>query len=222
MDSSSESVPTHMTSNQSRALALDFKWGTFHTLITEFDTTNDDPKPLYDVSCGMLAPHLKIKSIPEGRQIGTGTVHAISISPDFTLHGSKGTLRAKSRLRTIYTHMSHTFSNTEKPAKMLWTSRSGFTKWDFICCDENQIPVAKFTANVWALKKVAKIELMGPKAFDSVALDEIVTVGMTLYYCMYLRINNPLNLVGSAFMRSGKEAQIEASRLRPVEGQVVD
>lgn len=211
-----------MASGQSRALALDFKWGKFHTLITEFDTTNPDPKPLYDVSCGMLAPHLKIKSIQEDRLIGTGTVHAISISPDYSLHGSKGILRAKSRLRTIYTHMSYTFSETDKPAKMSWTSISGFTKWDFICCDENQIPVAKFTANVWALKKVAKIEVMGPKAFDTAALDEIVTIGMTLYYCMSLRVNNPLNLVGSAFMRTEKEAQIEAPRPQPVKGQLID
>ncbi|KAJ5638012.1 hypothetical protein N7490_007891 [Penicillium lividum] len=211
-----------MASGQSYVLAVDFKWSKFHALITEFDTANPEPKPLYDVSYGMLAPHLKIKSIQEDRQIGTGTVHTISISPDYSLHGSKGTIQAKSRLRTIYTHMSHTFSDTDKPAKMTWSSQSGFTTWDFICCDENQIPVAKFSANVWALKKMAKIEVSGPKAFDTAALDEIVTVGMTLYFCMCIRINNPLNLVGSAFMRTGKEAQIEAPRPQRIQGNVVD
>lgn len=222
MDSSSENIPAHMAVGQSRALAVDFMWSKFHCSVTEFDTTNPNPKQVYDISCGMLAPHLKIKSVQEDRQIGTGTVHAISISPDFELHGSKGSLRAQSRLRTIYTHMSHTFSDTDKPAKMNWTSKSGFKTWDFICCDENQIPVAKFTANVWAVKKVAKIELLGPKAFDTAAMDEIVVVGLTLCYCMYLRINNPLNLVGSAFMRSGKEAHIEAPPSQPVHGKIVD
>lgn len=99
---------------------------------------------------------------------------------------------------------------------MSWTSQSGFKTWDFICCDENQSPVAKFTANIWAIKKLGKIELLGPKAFDPAAMDEIVVVGMTLCYCMYMRINNPLNLVGSAFMRTGTEAKIDAPQKQPV------
>lgn len=219
---SSENIPAHMAAGQSRELAVDFKWSKFHILITDLDTTNPDPTLRYDVSTGMMAPHLKIKSTQNDQQIGTGTVHAISISPDYELHGSKGTLQAKSRLRTIYTHLSHTFSDTDQPAKMTWTSQSGFKTWDFICCDENQNPVAKFTANIWAFKKVAKIELLGPKAFDPAAMDEIVVVGLTLFYCMYVRINNPFNLVGSAFMRSGKEAQIEAPVAQPVPGKATD
>jgi hypothetical protein len=222
MDSSSESIPAHMAAVQSRSLAVDFLWSKFRISITEFDPENENPKQVYDVSCGMLAPHLKIKSLEENRQIGTGTVHAISISPDFELHGSKGSLRAQSRLRTSYTHMSHTFSHTGEPAKMTWASKTGFKGWDFICCDENQIPVARFTVNVWAFKKIAKIELLGPKAFDTAAMDEIVVVGMTLFYCMYLRVNNPLNLIGSAFMRSGKEAHIEAQQPQPVHGKPID
>lgn len=212
MDSSSENIPAHIAAAQSRSLAVHFQWIKFHSLITELDTENPNPKPLYDANFKMLAPHLRIKSLPDGREIGTGTVHAISISPDYELHGSKGTLRAKSRLRTRYTHLSRTFSNTDKPATMSWFSETGFTTWNFICCDETQTPVAKFTANVWALKKVAKIELLGPKAFDPAAMDEIVIIGMTLYYCIYLRASNLFNLVGSVFMRTGKEAQIEGPR----------
>jgi hypothetical protein len=222
MNSSSESTPAHMAVGQSRALAIDFMWSKFHCSVTEFDPTNPNPKQVYDVSCGMLAPHLKFKSIEQDRQIGTGTIHAISISPDFELHGSKGTLRAQSRLKTSYSHMSHVFSDTDKPAKMSWTSQSGFKTWDFICCDENQNPVAKFTANVWALKKIAKVELLGPKAHDPAAMDEIVVVGLTLCYCMYIRINNIFNLVGSAFMSSKKDAFIEAPKPQPVQGKIID
>ena len=108
---------------------------------------------------------------------------------------------------------------------MSWTSSSGFKTWDFICCDENQNPVAKFSANVWAVKRFAKIELLGPKAHDTAAMDEIVVVGLTLCYCMYMRVNNPLNLVGSAFMRSGRDAHIEPPKeqpAQPAQGKVID
>lgn len=220
--SSSGETPSHMAAGQSRSLTVKFMWSKFNCHIHDFDPTNPKPKMVYDVACKMLAPHLRIKSVEDDRQVGTGTVHAISISPDFEIHGSKGTLRAKSRLRTIYTHMSNVFSETDKPAKMSWTSQSGFKTWDFICCDESQTPVAKFTANIWAIKNMAKIELLGPKAFDAAAMDEIVVVGMTLCYCMYVRINNPFNLLGSAFMRTGTEAQIEAPQTQPVQGKIID
>lgn len=219
---SPSSLPTHLATTQSRTLAVDFQWRKFQARITEFDQEAPDTKPVYIVSTGMLAPHLKFKSTQDDRQVGSGTVHAISISPDFELHGSKGTLQARSRLRTVYEHMSHTFSDTDAPVKMSWSSSSGFKTWDFICCDENQNPVAKFTANVWAFKKIAKIELLGPKALDPAAMDEIVVVGMTLYYCMVVRVNNIFNLVGSAFMRTDKEAKIGPGHPQPVSAKVVD
>lgn len=127
MDSPS-SLPSHLATTQSRTLAVDFQWRKFQTLITEFDEAAPDAKgkSLYTVAMGVLAPHLKVKSTQDDQQIGSGTVHAISISPDFELHGSKGTLQAKSRLRTVYEHMSYTFSDTDAPVKMSWSSSSGF------------------------------------------------------------------------------------------------
>ena len=97
--------------------------------------------------------------------------------------------------------MSQSFSNTDQPMKMTWTSSCGFKTWEFICVDENQIAVARISANMWAMKKLGKIEMMGPRAYDDAARDEIVVVGLTLVYCMWLRVNNPLNLVGSAFLQ---------------------
>ncbi|KAJ5173262.1 hypothetical protein N7492_005855 [Penicillium capsulatum] len=226
MDASS--LPPHLATTQSSALLVDFQWKKFQALITEYDENSSksrnlkEAKVLYTASFGLLAPHLKIKSAQDDRQIGTGTVHAVSISPYFELHGHKGTLQAKSRLRTFYEHMSYVFSDTETPAQMTWTSRSGFKTWDFICCDENQTPVAKFTANVWAFKKLAKIELLGPKALDPAAMEEIVVVGMTLYYCMVMRVNNIFNLVGSAFERTSKDAKIGPGHPQPVAGKTVD
>ncbi|CAI7601258.1 unnamed protein product [Penicillium manginii] len=182
--------PAHLQSSQSQALGT----------------------PLYHVALQVvMAPHLRFKAI-EGngtieREVGTGTVHTFSISPDYELYGKPATLKAQKRFSTFYTHMSTVFSDTQEPVKMTWTSNTDFKGWDFICVDHNQVPVAKFSANIWAVKKFGKIELLGPKAFDPAARDEIVVLAVTLFYCMYLRVNNPFNLLGSAFMSKEKTEQ---------------
>ncbi|KAJ5666941.1 hypothetical protein N7462_011350 [Penicillium macrosclerotiorum] len=205
---SSKVIPPHMASAQSRTLAVDFTWKKFKALVSDSNSSN--PNPLYTVSFQMVsAPHLRFKSTETGQQIGTGTVHAFSINPDYQLHGAKHTLKAQKRLVTNYTHMSSAFSDTDTPVKMTWTGEVGLKTWSFICVDENQVPVAKFSANLWAVKKLAKIELMGPKALDDAVRDEIVVVGFTLFYCMYLRANNIFNLFGSAFLRPDKEGKAE-------------
>lgn len=206
MDQTLATLP-HEVSSQSHTLAVDFKWRKLRTLITDANESN--PTPLYTVDCNILTNNLTFKTPQNDQIIGTGSAHAISISPDYQLHGIKGTLKAQKRLRTIYTHMSTAFSDTGAPVKMTWTSQSGFKTWDFICVGEKQEPVARFSANMWALKKVGKIEMLGPKALDDAARDEIVVVGFTLYYCWILRVNNPFNLLGSAFLSKEKPDKVD-------------
>ncbi|KAJ5438599.1 uncharacterized protein N7458_009597 [Penicillium daleae] len=206
MDQTLATFP-HEASSQSHTLAVDFTWRKLRTLIT--DASESNPTPLYTVDCNILTNNLTFKTPQNDQIIGSGSAHAISISPDYQLHGVKGTLKAQKRLRTIYTHMSTAFSDTGAPVKMTWTSQSGFRTWDFICVDEKQEPVARFSANMWALKKVGKIEMLGPKAFDDAARDEIVVVGFTLYYCWILRVNNPFNLLGSAFLSKEKPDKVD-------------
>lgn len=183
-------------------MTIDFTWSKFKARIT--DCTSSKCDPIYTLSTSLVqAPHLTILSgsAQSDQVIGTGTIHPFSISPDYELHGVKSTLKAQKRLKTVYAHMSQSFSNTDQPMKMTWTSSCGFKTWEFICVDENQIAVARISANMWAMKKLGKIEMMGPRAYDDAARDEIVVVGLTLVYCMWLRVNNPLNLVGSAFLQ---------------------
>ncbi|KAH8697920.1 hypothetical protein BGW36DRAFT_379689 [Talaromyces proteolyticus] len=188
--------------NQPHVLHVDFTWSNFKAIITEDAQTI----PLYTVSFGLLhAPHMTFKSAANGTTIGTGTLHAIDISPDYELHGVKGSIKAQKRFKTVYTYQSHTYSEDGSPITMTWTSNSGFKIWDFVCVNEKQIAVAKFSANMWTLKKVGQIELLGPKADDPAARDEIVVVGITLFYCMWLRVNNVFNLAGSLFSRPGRD-----------------
>ncbi|KAF3389342.1 hypothetical protein F1880_003343 [Penicillium rolfsii] len=207
MDQTIATSLPHEASSLSRTLAVDFQWLKFKTFITDANESN--PTPLYTIDCNIITNNLTFKTPHNGQTIGTGSVHAISISPDYQLHGVKGTLKAQKRLHTVYSYMSTTFSDTGAPVQMTWTSKSGFKTWDFICVDENQQPVARFSANMWAVKKFAKIEMLGPKALDDAARDEIVVVGFTLYYCWILRVNNPFNLLGSAFLSKEKPETVD-------------
>ncbi|KAF7719697.1 Uncharacterized protein PECH_004199 [Penicillium ucsense] len=210
MDPKSMTTLPHHASAQTHTLSVDFAWSNFKSLVT--DASDESKTPLYIVSCNVLTSNLTFKTGPDDKVMGTSSVHAISISPDYELHGVKGTLQAQHRLRTIYSHTSTIFSDSGAPVKMTWTSQSGFKNWDFICVDEMQQPVAKFSASLWNPKKWATIEILGPKAHDVRARDEIVLVGFTLYWCMVVRMNNPLNLLGSVFMsteKTSEEEQIE-------------
>ena len=65
------------------------------------------------------------------------------------------------------------------------------------------MPVAKFSANGLAVKKVGNIEFLRPKANSPVARDEIVVTGLTLFYCMLLRSSSILSFFGAIFARPG-------------------
>ncbi|TVY71257.1 hypothetical protein LSUE1_G007152 [Lachnellula suecica] len=189
--------------NENHTLQIDFSWGKFKSRI--FEKNDPESKSLYILDYHCLSPHLVFKSTSDNSTIGIGKVHAISIDADCEVHGRPIKLKALKRFKTQYTHLSPAFSDTDTPVPMTWTSSSDFKTWDFICLDEHQNPVAKFSANIWALRKLGNIEFMGPKALNSAAArEEILVMGMTLYYCMAMRMNNPLSLLGAVFSSPGQ------------------
>jgi hypothetical protein len=140
---------------QSRKLQVDFSWKRFKGLITDAnDTTNT---PLYIVHWNAFkSPHMTFKRPSDDQVVGTGTLHLVRINADFVVNGRAGTLVAQKRFKTLYTHESHAYADPEtgKPTTLTWTSDSGFTTWDFVCVDERQRPVAKYTAKIWGVKKI--------------------------------------------------------------------
>jgi len=188
--------------DQGRTLQVDFSWKKWKALITE--KADPESKSVYVVDFKTIkAPHLVFKSATDDSTVGTGTLHPISINANCTIHGQPIELKAQKRFKTEYMHLSHAFSDTDAPTPMYWTSNAGCKAWDFICLDQNQLPVAKFSANVWAVKKIGTIEFLGSKAMSDAARDEIVVTGITLFYCMLLRCNNVLSLFGAIFSRPG-------------------
>lgn len=193
--------PQHSPSQPSSTLQIDFSYKKFQSLITESDNSSG---PIYTVHFKTLRPpHLTIKSATDQTVIGTGTLHCVSINADYSLHGHNGTLRALKRFKTSYSHLSHAFSDSNSPVPMTWSSTWGLKTWDFVCEDAQGNAVARVSVKCWGIKKIGVIEFLGEKAGDRKAREEIVVVGLTLFYCMILRSNNVLGIFGACFAKLG-------------------
>lgn len=195
-------IPTKQHSPaQSSTLQVNFSWKKFKALITEQDNPSN---PVYVVHFKPLkSPQIEIKSGTDDSSIGNGTFSTFSIDAHFEIRGQKGTLKALKRFKTVYTHLSRAFSDNDSPVTMTWNKSSGLKTWDFVCLDEQQMPVARLSANVWAAEKLGKIEFLGPKATSAAVRDEIVVTALTLFYCTAHRSSSILNFFGAMFARPG-------------------
>ncbi|PGH15841.1 hypothetical protein AJ79_02222 [Helicocarpus griseus UAMH5409] len=192
-----------------------------------FKTTANSAKSTTTITAADTESQVDSKTV----QFATGSLHTISINADCEIHGKKVGIRALRRFVTSYMHYSQAFaktktnsnsdgvdndlsSNSERESmRMTWTSSSGWKTWDFICLDENQNPVAKFSGNIWGVKKVGDIiflgeniaAITGSSTIPDTVRDEIVVTGLTLFYCMVLRVNSVFSLFGAVFSRPGHE-----------------
>jgi hypothetical protein len=87
-----------------------------------------------------------------------------------------------------------------------------------------QEPIAKFGVNIWAMKQVGNIYFEKSESnIEEKLRDEVVVTGLTILYVMMSRMNNPLNLLGSAFAKPGKvEGNEGAEGVNRVERDVDD
>jgi hypothetical protein len=193
---------------QSYSLQLDFSWKTLRTLITEKHKPGS--KPIYIVDYKTLTPTFIFRSGADDSPFASGTLHAVNINADCMIRGKPITLCAMKRFKTEYAYLSPAFSDSDTPIQMTWISTCGLKSWDFICLDPQQNAVAKFSANIWALKQFGNFEFLGPKASSAVAREEIVITGITLYTCMCLRANNVLSLFGAIFSHPGRVVNKES------------
>ncbi|KAI4191160.1 MAG: hypothetical protein L6R41_000297 [Letrouitia leprolyta] len=196
-------VPGSQPDLKNPSLQIDFAWRNFKARISDRTTPSD---PLYIVDFKWFTTRcIVVESAIDNKIIGAGTIHIISIHPDYELHGRKGTIKALKRWKTSYTHLSHAYAPSPDgpPMTMTWTSSSNFKTWDFICLDDQQMPVAKFIGNIWGVKRLGYIEFLGPKATSAAARDEIVVTGLTLFYTMIIRTYSIFNFFGAIFARTG-------------------
>ncbi|KPI37045.1 uncharacterized protein AB675_3631 [Cyphellophora attinorum] len=199
------------------SLYIHFSWKKFRHLVTT--SPNDTTNPLYHVSIrSTIGPHVIIRYPATDGIIGTGTLHAFSISPRYSLRSRPGQLKALARLRTEYNHISHTFDPSGKPHSMRWTSSSGFKSWDFLCLDEHDNAVARFSASIWSATKVGRIDFLDAKIAGNEAFrEEMLLLGLTLYYCMWFRTYNVFNIAGSIFTNTkplDKDGAVDGRELK--------
>lgn len=196
--------------NETPTYRVEYNWYNFKARI--YDDNKPDSEPLYIGDFAKLrAPHGIYKRADDGKVIGTGTLHFINIDAEYEVHGRKDTLVAQKRFRTIYTSRSLAMSDTDKPVTLTWTSDSGFKNWDFVCVDENMLPVAKFSTNIWRMVKLGKIQFMGPKADSQALREELIVAGLTLVYHMMVRMQNILGLVGAVFASPGHDKKYDST-----------
>ena len=201
---------TNMQAQQSSSsskpprLLLDFGWRKFRMLIS--DETKPNAEPLYIVDYKQaLRKRIRFRHYSTGEIFGIGDLNYFSIDANYEVHGRKDQIIAQKRLETSYAHRSTAISTKDKPAKLTWYSDSNFTAWDFVCCDEQQLPIAKLKMFLWGLKRIGQIEFMGEHAHNQELQEEIVVTSLTLAYEMSLRIGNLVNLLGAACARPGHE-----------------
>ncbi|UNI17091.1 hypothetical protein JDV02_003469 [Purpureocillium takamizusanense] len=160
----------------------------------------------------LTSPHLIFTETATGTRVGSGTLHPISINADYEVRGQKGKLKALRRMHTEYTHLSRAYSETEGHlAAMQWSSEADFKTWDFICKGADGVPVARFTSNCWARKKVGVIDYYGARGLSKEAQEEILVTGLTLYSCMILRTSSILSFFGGIFSKPGPLPNPESS-----------
>ncbi|KAJ6110605.1 hypothetical protein N7486_002840 [Penicillium sp. IBT 16267x] len=206
------------TTDQLVTLRIDFKWGKFKSLVSDI---NKPDEPLYIIKYKMFSPKQIIyKSASTNDVIGTSSIHMVSIDADYECRGQRDTLVAQKRFKTLYTHRSGFLKNPQgQPAVMTWSGDVGVSTWDFVCTDEQQMPVAKFTANLWGMKKIGEIKLMGSSSHDGGVRDEMLITGMTLAYCMVVRTGNIFSLLGSIFGDPAHDKKYKSEPLPAVDSR---
>lgn len=185
-------------------LQVDFAWSKFRNVVSE--KIGDKRTPVYIQHFRPTKPQLRIEDAATSTQISTGTINKVSIAAECTLHGQKIAIKPLKKWKTAYNYLSTTLSSTGNPAPISWITTLSLKIWDFVCIDStSQAPIAKFSVNWWALKQVGNFHFEQSVAgVSKEARDEIVTIGLIIFYVMTMRTNNPLHLLGAAFAKVGK------------------
>jgi hypothetical protein len=207
MEIPSETSQQQQLSASSSSLAVAFQWKSFKGLISH--KNDPESKTLYEISFGLTKPHLVYKRAVDNKIIGTARLHLISINAECEVNGRSLKLEAQKRLQTHYRFLSHVLSDTNEAMALTWTATCGLKEWVFTCLDQNQLPVARFVVNIWAVRKAGTLEFQDPKTeSDQARKDEIVVTAYTVFYVMLCRTNNICQLFGALFLRPGQQADV--------------
>ncbi|KAJ4381425.1 hypothetical protein N0V86_003776 [Didymella sp. IMI 355093] len=194
----------HYDTPTGATLQVDFAWSKFRNIVSE--KNGDQLTPVYIQHFRPTKPQLRIEDASTHTPVSTGTINNVSIAAECTVHGQVIPIKPLKKWKTAYNYLSTTLSATSSPVPISWITTSSLKIWDFICIDsKTQAPIAKFSVNWWAIKQVGNFYFeQSAAALPKEVRDEIVTVGLTIFYVMATRMNNPLHLLGATFAKAGK------------------
>ncbi|QDS67907.1 hypothetical protein FKW77_008413 [Venturia effusa] len=202
---SSPVPPALQSPTTTQPLLVDFSWKNLQAKITAQDSPT---VPLYivDAPLALVSPRLTFRHENTGATFGTAKLHPISIHADVTLHDRPVVLRPLKRFKTSYTHLSAAYpsSPADGLVPMTWTTTVTAKRWDFICLDPSSVAVARFSARIWGVRRLGTVEFLGERGGVKEWREEVVVMAVSLLYLMIFRMNNPLNLVGAVFAKTGK------------------
>lgn len=186
-------------------LQINFAWSKFTNNVSEVNGSS--LKPLYIQHFGMRKPNLRYNAPDDKTELATGTINTFHISGECHIGGRTIELKPLRRLETQYNYLSYAFADIadpKTPVAVSWVARFTKKTWDFVCIDAAQMPIAQFSANLWKLVEVGNIYFAKSAATVTDAQrDEVVFTGLTIFYIMVTRMNNPLHLLGAAFSKPG-------------------
>jgi hypothetical protein len=191
-------TPTGLT------LQVDFAWSKFRNVVSEKNGSN--LTPLYIQHFRPTKPQLRIEDATNNTKIASGTINNVSIAAECSIRGQTIAIKPLKKWKTQYNYLSTALSSTSSPVAVSWVTNSTMKTWDFLCLDSTtQLPIAKFSVNLWALKQVGNFYFEKSAAEVSRELrEEVVVTGLTILYVMMTRMNNPLHLLGATFAKAGK------------------
>lgn len=139
----------------------------------------DNMTELFKVKLQLKKPHLSIASARTGATMGTATYHSgasLTSRIDATVRGSPISMTPCG----ILGRKGHVYSSPARgSANMRWKSQS--YKFDLVCLDEREVPVARFHFSNWSMYKCGKLELIGSTANDGGAvMEEIIVTGLAM------------------------------------------
>ena len=154
--------------------------------------------------------------------IGEGRLHGLKIDCETTIRGRNIRISAAKKWLTRYNYPSTAFSSDpSRPVAMTWHSNSNWKCLDMDLRDENGELVAKFNPRYLGVRKMATFEMIGTKAWDTSAVEEVLITGVTLYICMIYRISNIVPFVAAVVARPGKDYKVTEQQIREEEERVL-
>ncbi|KAH8730341.1 hypothetical protein GQ44DRAFT_701184 [Phaeosphaeriaceae sp. PMI808] len=193
----------HFDDPQGLHLQVNFAWTKFRNIISEVNS--EQLTPIYIQHFRPTKPQLRFNlASDETTRIASGTINNFSISAECTIDTQTIPLKPLKRWETQYNYLSTALSPDPKnPVPVSWIANMSLKLWDFVCLDAQQMPIAKFSVNWWAITQVGNFYFANNHVSAGVR-DEVVVTGITLLYVMTTRMSNPLHLAGAMTAKPGK------------------